>query len=360
MAHSSSSATETQLNEEEVFLQALNASSSLLFAMSFRSAIELRLLEIITKASQGISAAEIAAQLPTKNPEAPNMLERMLCLLTAYFVINCTVVATNDGDSRKLYELAPIGKLFVPNEDGASLAPGRPLLHYKAYLESWDKLTEAILKGGVPFHLAHGVGAFEYIGSDPTFNKLFNTSMSNLSTLVMKKIMQSYKNFDDINQLVDVGGGVGATLKTITSQYPHIKGINYDLPHVIQQAIPAPGVEHIGGDMFHSVPSGEAIWLKWVLHTYDDDHCIKLLKNCYKALPDNGKVIVVDIVVPDNPETSLYAQFAFVSDVSMMTLKAAGKERTLKEFWSLANAAGFTTVKLACKAYFSFVMEFYK
>ncbi|GAB4844713.1 hypothetical protein Ancab_040095 [Ancistrocladus abbreviatus] len=201
---------------------------------------------------------------------------------------------------------------------------------------------------------------FEFASRDPTFNKLFNTAMKNFSTLVMKKIMQSYKGFDNINQLVDVGGGIGDTLKTIISQYPHIKGINYDLPHVIQQAIPSPGVEHIGGNMFHSVPSGEVIWIKWVLHTWDDDRCIKLLKNCYKALPENGKMIVIDIVVPEEPETTSYAKYAFRSDVAMMTFNSAGKERTLKEFQSLANAAGFTTVKFACRALFSFVMEFYK
>ncbi|GAB4844756.1 hypothetical protein Ancab_040107 [Ancistrocladus abbreviatus] len=361
MAHSSSSPVETRISEEEAFLQALNASSSLLFAMAFRSAVELGLLEIIAKAGRALSAAEIAAQLPTKNPNAPDMLERMLCLLASYSFLNCTVVAASNGiDSRRLYEVAPIGKFFVPNEDGASLAHGYSVIYCKAYMDSWGKLNEAILKGGVPFHLANEVGMFEFASRDPSFNKEFNIGMTNLSSFVMKNIMELYKGFDSINQLVDVGGGLGNALKTITSHYPHIKGISYDLPHVIQQAIPSPGVEFIGGDMFHSVPSGEVIWMKWVLHTWDDDRCIKLLKNCYKALPDNGKMIVVDIVTPEEPETTSYARWAFIQDVTMMTFNSAGKERTLKEFWSLANAAGFTTIKLACRVYASGIMEFYK
>ncbi|GAB4844712.1 hypothetical protein Ancab_040094 [Ancistrocladus abbreviatus] len=361
MAHSSSSAVETRLSDEEAFLQALNTSSSLLFAMTFRSAVELGLLEIIAKAGRGLSAAEIAAQLPTENPNASDMLERMLRLLASYSFLNCIVVAASNGvDSQRLYEVAPMGKFFVPNEDGASLAHGFSVIHCKAYMDSWDKLNEAILKGGVPFHLANGVGMFEYAGRDPSFNKEFNTTMTNLSSLAMKNIMESYKGFDGISQLIDVGGGLGDALKTITSHYPHIKGISYDLPHVIAQAISSPGVEFIGGDMFHSVPSGEVIWMKWVLHTWDDDRCIKLLKNCYKALPDNGKMIVVDIVTPEEPDTTSYAKYAFISDVTMMAFNSAGKERTLKEFWSLANAAGFTTVKLACRVHDSSVMEFYK
>ncbi|GAB4824665.1 hypothetical protein Ancab_040312 [Ancistrocladus abbreviatus] len=358
---SSSSVDEIQLSDEEAFLRALNTSSSLLFAMAFRSALELGLLEIISKADQGLSAAEIAAQLPTKNPEASEMLERMLRLLASYSILNCTIATTSDGgDSQRLYQLATIGKFFVPNEDGASLAYGDPLLCHKAYLDSWDKLTEAILKGGASFHLAHGVGLFEYAAQDPTFNEQLNTGITNMSTIAMKKIMQVYKGFEDINQLVDVGGGVGDALKTITAQYPHIKGINYDLPQVIQLAIPSPGIEYIGGDMFDSVPSGEVILLKWVLHNWDDDRCVKLLKNCYKALPDNGKIIVIDMIIPEKPDMTSYAQYAFMMDVMMMIFNSAAKERTLKEFWSLANASGFTTIKLACKAYFNSVIEFYK
>ncbi|GAB4846064.1 hypothetical protein Ancab_039798 [Ancistrocladus abbreviatus] len=139
MAYLHSSSIETQLTEEEAFLQALNTSSSLLFAMSLRSVVELGLLNIIAKANRGLSAIEIAAQLPTKNPKTPDMLERMLRLLAAYSVLNYTLVPTNNGsDSQKLYELSPIGKFLVPDEDGASLAHGDLMLRHKALQESWQ------------------------------------------------------------------------------------------------------------------------------------------------------------------------------------------------------------------------------
>ena len=65
--------------------------------------------------------------------------------------------------------------------------------------------------------------------------------MTNRATLIMKKIVESYKGFEQINRLVDVGGGNGVSLNIITSKYPHIKGINFDLPHVIRHASPYPG-----------------------------------------------------------------------------------------------------------------------
>ncbi|GAB4845504.1 hypothetical protein Ancab_040128 [Ancistrocladus abbreviatus] len=166
----------------------------------------------------------------------------------------------------------------------------------------------------------------------------------------MEKIVQSYKGFENIKQLVDVGGGVGNNLKAIISKYPNIKGINFDLPHVIQHAIPYPGVEHISGGMFESIPSGDAIWIKWVLVNWSDENCITLLKNCYKALPDDGMVIVVDHpAMPDELETTTLAKFSALENIA--TKLPGGKERTKSEYQSLAIAAGFTNFKVACCIY---------
>ena len=103
-----------------------------------------------------------------------------------------------------------------------------------------SQLKDAILEGGIPFNRAHGVHVFEYAGLDPRFNKHFNTAMYNYTSLVMSNIRESYKGFDNIKQLVDVGGSLGVTLQAITTKYPYIKGINFDQPHVIDHAPPHP------------------------------------------------------------------------------------------------------------------------
>lgn len=104
-----------------------------------------------------------------------------------------------------------------------------------------SQLKDAILEGGIPFNRVHGTHAFEYPALDPRFNQVFNTAMFNHTTVVMKKILESYKGFEQLKQLVDVGGGLGVALNLITSKYPHIKAINFDLPHVIQHAPHYPG-----------------------------------------------------------------------------------------------------------------------
>ncbi|CBI38723.3 unnamed protein product, partial [Vitis vinifera] len=184
--------------------------------------------------------------------------------------------------------------------------------------------------------------------------------MLNHTIMITNKIVESYKGFGNLKQVVDVGGGLGTTLGIITSKYPSIKAINFDLPHVIQHALPYPGVEHLGGDMFESVPNGEAMFLKWILHDWSDEHCLKLLKNCYKALPEHGKAIVVEGFLPEIPEGSASVQALCEGDLIMMTQNPGGRERTKQEFLDLAMAAGFAGIRFECLVYNYWIMEFFK
>lgn len=105
-------------------------------------------------------------------------------------------------------------------------------------------LKDAILVDGSPFNKAYGMSVLEYQRTDTRFNKVVNDGMSNHSTMAMKKILETYKGFDGLSSLVDVGGANGATLKMIVSKYPNLTCINFDLPHVIKDAPPYPGTLH--------------------------------------------------------------------------------------------------------------------
>ncbi|KAL4299566.1 hypothetical protein AHAS_Ahas17G0113700 [Arachis hypogaea] len=187
------------------------------------------------------------------------------------------------------------------------------------------------------------MNVFEYANIDPRFNEVFNKAMLTSSTISMKRILDVYKGFDHINKLVDVGGGLGATLNLITSKYPNIQGVNFDLPHVIENAPIYAGVEHIGGDMFESVPNGDAIFIK----------------NCRKTILNDGKVIVVDKVLLAVPEQTNVAKMASRSDVFMMIQTLKGKERTHQDFMHLAKASGFSSTTLLCNVSSLWVMEFF-
>ncbi|KAK5777810.1 hypothetical protein PVK06_045777 [Gossypium arboreum] len=120
------------------------------------------------------------------------------------------------------------------------------------------------------------------------------------------------------------------------------------------------GIEHVAGNMFKSVPKGDAIFMKWILEHLDDKQCLMLLKNCYEALPVNGKVIVVDAVIPESPDANPLHKSVYQFDFLSMGMNETGKERTEKESENLAEGAGFSRFRVACCAYGFSVMEFYK
>ncbi|XP_020203607.1 anthranilate N-methyltransferase [Cajanus cajan] len=353
------------MEAEKSFNYAMQLVNSSVLSMAMHSAIELGIFDIMGKAGVDakLSAKDIVAQLPCKNSEAVTMLDRILRLLASHSIIDCTVVDDQQGPPphlQRLYGMNTVSKYFACIDAAGSLGPLMVLTQDKAILQSWYQGKDAILEGGIPFNRVHGKHLFEYSYSNSSFNQLFMAAMTNRATLIMKKIVESYKGFENTKRLVDVGGGLGVTLNIITSKYPHIKGINFDLPHVIEHASPYPGVEHVGGDMFESVPEGDAILMMCVLHDWSDEWCLKVLKNCYGAIPKDGKVIVVDGVLPFEPKTTGEVKSISQFDVLMMTTNPGGKERSEEEFMALAKGGGFSGIRYTCSVCDVWIMEFFK
>ncbi|TVU06962.1 hypothetical protein EJB05_46999, partial [Eragrostis curvula] len=336
--------------DEETCMHALQLVSSAVLPMTLRTSIELGLLETLAGAGEkALTPKEVAAKLPSNNnPAAPSMVDRLLRLLASYNVLSCVVEEGADGSLSRRYSAAPVCKWLTRNEDGVSLAPFLLLANDKLFMHAWSYMTEAVLEGGSPFNRAFGTASwFDYAGTDARFNDVFNKAMEEHSVILTKKLLEVYKGFDGVRTLVDVGGGLGSTIHAITSRYPTIHGINFDLPHVISEAPAYPDVQvqHVGGDMFHKVPSGDAILMKWMLNCWGDDQCAKVLKNCYDALPPHGKLINVECILPVNLDATNSVQGLVAVDVSLLAYSPNGKERYEREFVELAKAAGFTSFK---------------
>jgi len=100
--------------------------------------------------------------------------------------------------------------------------------------------------------------------------------------------------------------------------------------------------------------------LQTILHNWDDEHCLKLLKNCYKAIPNDGKVIAVESILPILPDNTIISQLNSQLDLIMMASLPGGRERTQNEFIDLALGSGFSGVKFVICISGFWVMEFFK
>nr|7WAQ_A Chain A, stilbene O-methyltransferase [Sorghum bicolor]7WAQ_B Chain B, stilbene O-methyltransferase [Sorghum bicolor]7WAQ_C Chain C, stilbene O-methyltransferase [Sorghum bicolor]7WAQ_D Chain D, stilbene O-methyltransferase [Sorghum bicolor]7WAR_A Chain A, stilbene O-methyltransferase [Sorghum bicolor]7WAR_B Chain B, stilbene O-methyltransferase [Sorghum bicolor]7WAS_A Chain A, stilbene O-methyltransferase [Sorghum bicolor]7WAS_B Chain B, stilbene O-methyltransferase [Sorghum bicolor] len=350
---SSSNDSSARNEEDESCMFALKLLGGFAVPFTIKAVIELGVMDQLLTAERAMSAEElvaaaVAAQLP--RPEvACTMVDRLLRFLASHSVVRCTtevVVGTDDATTttccRRSYAASPVCKWFARNGVEDSVLPLGMMILNKTFLDSWQNITDAVLEGAAPFEKTYGMPMFEYLSTNGPLNTVFHEAMANHSMIITKKLLKFFRGFEGLDVLVDVGGGNGTTLQMIRGQYKNMRGINYDLPHVIAQAAPVEGVEHVGGSMFDNIPRGNAVLLKWILHDWDDKACIKILKNCYTALHVRGKVIVLEYVVPDEPEPTLAAQGAFELDLTMLVTFGSGKERTQREFSELAMEAGFS------------------
>ncbi|XP_014499456.1 isoliquiritigenin 2'-O-methyltransferase-like [Vigna radiata var. radiata] len=352
--------------ENDPCLSALLLSfSPMVYTAVLNASIELNLFEIIAKATKtttplGVSASEIASQLPIQHKKLPQRLDRMLSVLASHSLLTCSTLTNQDGKVQRLFQLSPSGKYFTNAEATASLALFTTFMNHPKLVQAFLNFKEIVLDCDKGLYMkVHGMPIFEGIQSDPTWNHIFNEAMANICRIEMTKILEIYSGFEGISLLIDVGGGVGQSLNIIISKYPSIKGVNFDLPQVIKQAPPYPGIEHVEGDMFESVPKGDAILLKGILHNWSDENCLKVLNNCYKALPENGKVVVVDFIMPEAIGSS-EADKMVASFDNLMFLDG-GSERTEKEFMNLCQISAFSSFRVVSRAFTALgVMEFYK
>lgn len=340
-------------SDDEACMYAQELLSCFVVPMTLKAVIELGLIDDLLAADgRSVTPEELAARW-ARPAEAAAAVDRMLRFLASHSVVRCTTEAGPDGRARRSYAPAPVCK-WLTARNGAgqgSWAPIGLMNLNKGFMETWYYMKDAVAEGATPTEKAYGMPLFEHLGSDEALNTLFNQAMAGHSEIVISKLLEVYRGFEGVDVLVDVGGGTGSTLRMVTAQYKHLRGVNYDLPHVIAQAPPVQGVEHAGGSMFEYIPSGNAILLKWILHLWRDEECIKILKNCHRALPANGKVIVVECVLPASPEPTQVAQGALLLDVVMLNRLRGAKERTEREFTELAAEAGFSG---GCRATYVF------
>ncbi|KAJ4964735.1 hypothetical protein NE237_016584 [Protea cynaroides] len=242
------------------------------------------------------------------------------------------------------YALTPISRRFITHGE-RSMAAFLLLESSPVMLAPWQALAARVRTEDklAAFEATHGEDIWEYAASHPSHSKLINDAMACDARVVAPAIKEGcVKLFEGISTVVDVGGGDGTTVRMLVKAFPWLRGINFDLPHVVSTSPPCDRVEHVGGDMFKSVPKADAAYVMWVLHDWGDQECIEILKKCREAIAgDDGKVIIVEAVIKEEKEYK-YKGVGLMLDMVMMAHTNNGKERTQEEWVHILDKAGFS------------------
>ena len=215
--------------------------------------------------------------------------------------------------------------------------------------DAWRPLHQAVKTGACAFELAHGAEFFDYLQRHPEDGRIFNDGMRSLSSQVHAAVIQAY-DFGQFRNITDVGGGSGAFIAALLAAHPHLQGTLLDRPSavalsgdVLRARNVAERCRCVAGDFFNSVPaSPEAILLSRVLHDFDDDDVVRILRNCHDALASGGKLLAVEYVVTDD-ENGVAAK---LFDLHMLAYFGGACERTADEFRCLLARGGFSLQRI--------------
>jgi hypothetical protein len=244
----------------------------------------------------------------------------------------------------RTFDLTPAGAALQDGPVRAMALWVAGAFNFRVYANAMHSVKTA--ESAVPATV--GAGVFEHFATDPELSRIFNDAMTGFSATIIPAVLEAY-DFGGIKTLVDIAGGHGAVLTSIVQKYPSMKGVLFDIDHVIEGAkarIASQGladrVTTASGDFFKAVPAGgDAYIMKHIIHDWDDERATTILKNIRAVLPKDGRVILLEGVIPPGNDPG----FGKILDLEMLVMPG-GKERTEEEYRALFAGAGFDLTRI--------------
>ena len=245
------------------------------------------------------------------------------------------------------FELTPLAALLVKDNPN-SMRDFALMMGNDWSWQTVKNLRHSVETGKMAHEKSYGNTSWEYFEQNTEVGAVFNRAMTSNSLAAVAPIVAGY-DFSQFDTVADIAGGHGILLSGILKANANTQGILFDIPSVIagsgeffEKAGAENRVEKISGDFFESVPSGaNAYIMKHIIHDWDDAESIRILINIHSAMNPNGKVLIVEMVVPEGNEPSP----AKILDVQMLMF-TGGKERTAKEYAELLDKSGFKMTQI--------------
>ena len=193
---------------------------------------------------------------------------------------------------------------------------------------------------------------FPFLTKYPEEAAIFNQAMASKTAAVASAFVAAY-DCSEFSIMVELGGGQGSLLRAILTANPRLRGILVDLPNVAELALQyvrndglADRCDVSAGNFFETVPpGGDAYILKSVIHDWDDSQSMAILTNIAQAINPNGRLLLIEMVMPDRMDQSPWNQMVAGSDLNML-VNTGGRERSETEFQSLLRSAGFELTRI--------------
>ncbi len=277
--------------------------------------------------------AKTAAQLSELTGADPSSLYRFLRALASVAVL------TQDDEGR--FGLGPLGRHLRSNIAG-SLRAYAIHANEECY-QAWGRAVDVVRTGRPGFDQVYGQSFYDYMAEHADAGRTWNESMAETGRAwaVETGTVAAY-DWSDSATVVDVGGGHGTLIAAILTHSPHLRGVLFDLPHVVDGArteLARAGLDArcqiVGGSFFERVPPGDTVVLSRVLFNWGDQDCLTILRHCRAAIGVGGRVLVIEPVAADDN----VADLKNLIDLNVFVV-CGGRTRTATQLNALFQKAG--------------------
>ncbi len=284
-----------------------------------------------------------AAELATRAGVLAEPLFRVLRALASQGVYR----EREDG----AFELTPLAEQLREDVPGSQRAMA--IMMGEEHYYAWGELLYSVRTGKTAFDKVYGKPIFDWLGEHPEQAATFDAAMVSVHGRETAAMIETY-DFGQFGVLADVGGGNGSVLRAVLQAAPKLRGMLCDLPGVLERAKPliaadgrlADRLELTPTNFFEAVPAGaDAYLMRHIIHDWTDEQSLVILRNIRNVIPENGKLLVVEGIVPPGNAPS----FSKMLDLNMMVMPG-GKERTEHEYRELFAAGGFRLERVVATA----------
>jgi len=254
-------------------------------------------------------------------------------------------------DAQRRFALTPLGVTLRSDVPGSLRAWALFALGDENH-HAWGELMHSVRGGGTAFERVYGLDVWQYRERHPECGRLFDAAMAALMRGIDSAFVAAYP-LAGVRRIVDIGGGDGTLMIALLQAHPSLEGVLFDLPEVAagaQRRIAEAGLEDrcatVAGNFFETVPSGEDCYLlARVIHDWDDERALAILRNCCRAMPERGRLLLLERLFPMPLEQSAALYAAALADLNMMVV-TGGRERTEAEYRTLLSDAGLDTLTI--------------
>lgn len=281
------------------------------------------------------TAADVAAATGTHPPS----LYRFMRTLAGFGIL------TEQEGQR--FALTPLGEALKTGAPGSAratlIAFGGP-----AFWRTWEEIVYALETGKPAFDKVWGMPMFDYLAGHPEDASHFSEAMVGFHGSEPPTVAEAY-DFSGMQTVIDVGGATGNMLAALLSRHPHLRGVLYDLPHVVRDAPALLQARGVGsrvtietGSFFDRVPAGgDAYLLSHIIHDWSEEQCLTILGHCRAAMRPDSRLLIVETVLPEGD----VPHQGKLQDLVMLMFPG-GQERTEKEYRELLGKAGFRLTRI--------------